>query len=98
MPSEMYGSLHSRLTPIAIALFFLVLAFIYLRGWYNLRTSLPKAVGLWRLAAFMSAVLVTWVVLATPLAHLDHQSLTAHMVQHLVLMTVAAPLMLLGEP
>ena len=98
MPAEMYGGFHSRLTPTAIALFFPVLAFIYSRGWYSLRSELPKAVGLWRFAAFMSAVLFIWVVSATPLAHLDHQFLTAHMVQHLVLMTLAAPLILLGQP
>src|SRR6516225_711628 len=98
MPSEKYGGLHSRLTPMAIAVSFLLLSFIYLRGWYNLRTTLPKSVGLWRFAAFAIAVLLTWVVLATPFAHLDHRLLTAHMAQHLVLMSLAAPLMLLGEP
>jgi len=35
-------------------------------------------------------------VLVSPLAHLDHHLLTAHMVQHLLLMIVAAPLILLG--
>jgi putative membrane protein len=36
-----------------------------------------------------------WVVVASPVAHLDHYLLTAHMAQHLVLMLVAAPLILL---
>jgi len=39
-----------------------------------------------------------WAVVASPLAHLDHHLLTAHMLQHLVLMLVAAPLILLGTP
>lgn len=39
-----------------------------------------------------------YAVTATPLAMLDHEFLTAHMVQHLLLMTVAAPLILLGDP
>jgi putative membrane protein len=34
----------------------------------------------------------------SPLAALDHQLLTVHMVQHLLLMTIAAPLILLGAP
>jgi putative membrane protein len=34
--------------------------------------------------------------MASPLAHLDHHSLVAHMAQHLILMLVAAPLILLG--
>jgi len=37
-----------------------------------------------------------WTAVASPLAHLDHHLLTAHMVQHLVLMIVAAPLILSG--
>lgn len=36
--------------------------------------------------------------LLLPLARLDHEWLTAHMVQHLVLMTLAGPLIVLGEP
>lgn len=38
------------------------------------------------------------VVVASPVAHLDHYLLTAHMAQHLVLMLVAAPLILRGAP
>jgi len=39
---------------------------------------------------------VLWIAVASPLAHLDHHLLTAHMVQHLLIMLVAAPLILLG--
>jgi putative membrane protein len=35
---------------------------------------------------------------ASPLAALDHELLSVHMVQHLLLMAVAPPLMLLGRP
>lgn len=94
----MYGGLQSWLTPAANGFFLLVLVLIYSRGWYHLRAELPNAVSVWRFAAFLSAVLLIWGVLATPFAHLDHRSLTAHMVQHLVLMTLAAPMILLGEP
>jgi putative membrane protein len=52
----------------------------------------------WRPAAFVSGVFSLWVAVGSPLATLDHQFLTAHMVQHLLLMTVAAPLILLGAP
>lgn len=38
------------------------------------------------------------VVVASPVAHLDHHLLTAHMAQHLVLMLITAPLILLGAP
>ena len=39
----------------------------------------------WRLAAFISGVLSLWVATASRLAPLDHEMLTAHMVQHLLL-------------
>lgn len=35
-------------------------------------------------------------IIASPLGHLDHHLLTAHMAQHLLLMLVAAPLILVG--
>ena len=52
----------------------------------------------WRLAAFLSGLIAVWAAAGSPLATMDHHSLTAHMAQHLLLMTVAAPLMLLGAP
>lgn len=49
-----------------------------------------------RLAAFESGLLVLWIAVGSPLAHWDHEDLTAHMVQHLLIMTIAAPLLLWG--
>lgn len=37
-----------------------------------------------------------WLTAASPLAHLDHHLLTAHMAMHLLIMTLAAPLILFG--
>jgi putative membrane protein len=75
-----------------------LLSLVYLRGWYRLRSSPPNVLPVWRLAAFAGGVLSLWVALESPLAALDHQLLTFHMVQHLLLMTVSAPLILLGAP
>jgi cytochrome c oxidase assembly factor CtaG len=47
---------------------------------------------------FLSGLLSIWIALGSPLARLDHQWLTAHMAQHLLLMTVGAPLVLSGAP
>jgi putative membrane protein len=44
----------------------------------------------------MGGVATLLLVVASPAAHLDHHLLTAHMAQHLILMLVAAPLILLG--
>lgn len=73
-------------------------ALVYLRGWLSLRRAFPNLIAGWRLAAFTSGLFAAWTVLGSPLATLDHQSLTIHMMKHLVLMTIAAPLVLAGAP
>jgi putative membrane protein len=92
MSPEMHGSTASW--PI----FTDVLAFIYLRGWFRLSKVGDSNASAWRATAFLSGELVVSALLASPLARLDHQWLTAHMLQHLMLMTFAAPLILSGEP
>jgi cytochrome c oxidase assembly factor CtaG len=83
---------------LAAAFSLVVTALLYLRGWLYLRNALPNLIPVWRLAAFMFGLVSVWTVVASPLATLDHQSLTIHMVKHLLLMTVAAPLVLAGSP
>src|SRR5689334_17821421 len=74
----------------------LVLAGVGVRGWMRRRRSGPLR-G-WRLAAWLAGLGLVWLATASPLAGLDRALLTAHMLKHLVLMTVAAPLLLLSEP
>jgi putative membrane protein len=76
----------------------MMLAFCYSCAWYQMWKAQPTLVGVGRVWAFMSGLLLFAGVIATPLASIDHHSLTGHMVQHLVLMTLAAPLILLGKP
>jgi putative membrane protein len=71
-------------------------ALIYLRGWVRVRRLDRDSVAGWQSASFTLGLLFIWVATASPLAALDHQMLTAHMVQHLLLMTFAPPLILLG--
>ena len=49
-----------------------------------------------RLSALIAGIAAVWMAVDSPVAHLDHRLLTAHMVQHLLLMVVAAPLILIG--
>ncbi|MEI9938625.1 MAG: cytochrome c oxidase assembly protein [Pseudomonadota bacterium] len=51
-----------------------------------------------RLAAFLVGLLALWVAMASPIAQLDLGHLTGHMIQHLLIMTVGAPLVLWAEP
>jgi putative membrane protein len=73
-------------------------ALLYLRGWLGIRSQDHSKVEAWRAGSFVFGLLFIWIATATPLAALDHQMLTAHMVQHLLLMTLAPPLILLGMP
>lgn len=83
---------------LAITSTLVVTAWVYLRGWLALRSAFPNLIAGWRLAAFLSGLVVVWVAVGSPLATLDHQLLTIHMLKHLLLMTVAAPLILAGAP
>lgn len=74
----------------------LALAVAGLRGWVRGRRRRPLP-G-WRLAAWLAGLGLVWLATASPLAGLDRALLTAHMLKHLVLMTVAAPLLLVSEP
>jgi putative membrane protein len=96
MSSAMHGSTTSWSVFIVVAL--VVVAFIYLRGWYRLSKARQSEAKVWRASAFLGGDLLLAAAIVSPLARLDHHWLTAHMVQHLVLMTLAAPLILLGEP
>lgn len=79
---------------MAIAL--LLAAAVYWRGWLHLRPT--NAISLARAAAFFSGLLCIWIAAASALAEWDEQLLSVHMLQHLLLMTAAPPLLLLGAP
>jgi putative membrane protein len=79
---------------LAIALTTLV----YLRGWYLLRCAGFPLLPSWRLWAFLAGLFALWVALASPMDVFNSWLLTAHMIQHMVLMMIAPPLILLGAP
>lgn len=67
--------------------------------WWYLRTA--RRMSSWppqRRAAFTSGVAVGFLALATPVASYAHALFSVHMVQHLLLTLVCAPLLLLGAP
>jgi len=86
------------MSSLLVTLALVVVEFVYLRGWYRLHNAIPRLLSVWRLAAFFCGFLGLWAVVASPIATMDHHLLTAHMAQHLLLMTVSAPLILLGAP
>jgi cytochrome c oxidase assembly factor CtaG/polyferredoxin len=79
------------LDPRAIVLL-LTCGIIYLRGWLRDRRDQS------RLLSFSACLLVLFVATESPLDSLDNLFLSAHMTQHLLLMMIAPPLLLLSRP
>ncbi len=71
---------------------------IYCRGWWNLHRRDPARWHWDRLAAFLGGLAALLLALASPVEPLAALLLQAHMVQHLLLMMVAPPLIWLGDP
>jgi putative membrane protein len=72
--------------------------FEYLLGWVPLRLLSRTAIPTWRAASFFLGLFLVWMACGSSLAAYDHSLLTVHMIKHLLLMTFAPPLILLGEP
>jgi putative membrane protein len=62
------------------------------------RAGYGKAIPYHRVAAFLGGLLAVAAALMSPLAGLSAALFSAHMVQHLVLILVAAPLLVVGTP
>jgi cytochrome c oxidase assembly factor CtaG len=71
---------------------------VYLRGWSILHRSSASRFPIWRALAFSGGLVSFWVAIASPLDAFSGFLLSAHMVQHLLLMSVVPPLILLGTP
>jgi putative membrane protein len=98
MPPEAQSILKEWSPPIIINVVIILTAVFYLRGWLSLRRSSPDLFPPWRLAAFLAGMFSLWIAIGSPLAAFDEASLTVHMVQHILLMLVVPPLILLGAP
>src|SRR5215468_5077542 len=83
---------------VFLTLILVFTAFLYLRGWLSLRSNSLKVPSAWRAVSFLLGLFLIWVAAASPMASLDHELLIIHMLQHLLLMTLAPPLIWVGEP
>ena len=83
---------------VLLALVLFSLAYRYLRGWLLLRSNSSSVIQRWRAAGFLLGLILIWTACGSPLAAYDHSLLTFHMIKHLLLMTVAPALILLGDP
>jgi putative membrane protein len=71
---------------------------VYLRGWWATQKTRSQELPAWRAAAFTAGIGALWMALASPIEALDDALLSAHMLQHFILMSVAPPLIILGAP
>lgn len=72
---------------------------LYWRGvGYSRRVGLARHLAWWRELAFAVGLLVVFVALDGPMDNAADRSLSVHMVQHELLVMVAAPLLLMGAP
>jgi cytochrome c oxidase assembly factor CtaG len=94
----MPGASDSWSFPVGLTAALLLFALIYLRGWMRLRRVASTTIPPWRAAAFALGLVALWVAVASPLAAMDHALLLAHMVQHLLIASVAPPLIWLSAP
>jgi putative membrane protein len=98
MTPDAHEILRSWSPSVAVNLIFFLTILVYLRGWFRVRRVLPDLISVWHLAAFLGGVCSLWIAIGSPLEAFDDESLSVHMVQHLLLMAVAPPLVLLGAP
>jgi len=82
-----------------VVLVLVTLASVYASGWWRLREAgYGRLARTWGLILYLSGLAVVGVALLSPIAELAHVLLSAHMIQHLLLMMFGAPLLLLGNP
>jgi cytochrome c oxidase assembly factor CtaG len=98
MPPVSQAVLLSWSVPPAATFALVLAAVVYLRGWLLMRNAGVPFVPLWRAVSFLLGLLSLWIALASPLDTFSGLVLTAHMLQHMMLMMLAPPLILLGAP
>lgn len=76
----------------------LVAAVVYFRGWLAIRKTRPKLFPAWRFGLFLLGLTVLWLAIGSPMDAFADAMLSAHMIEHLMLMSMVPPLLLLANP
>jgi cytochrome c oxidase assembly factor CtaG/polyferredoxin len=98
MPDVSNAIFSSWSIPFEPTLALVLTAALYLRGWLKLRRIAPRRFDGSRLSCFLGGLLALFIAISSPLDSFGNLLLQVHMVQHLVFMMVAPPLLLLGNP
>jgi putative membrane protein len=97
----MHGSIDSWSYAAALAAALLIIAEAYTRGCLRLhRTAptLPVSLLMWRAGALVLGLGALWIAVAPPIGAVALEQLSVHMVQHILLGTIAPPLIWLSAP
>jgi len=84
--------------PIWLTASIVATAAVYVRGWFAIRRTRPAQFDDMRLASFLAGLAVLWLSIGSPMDGFADALLSAHMVEHLLLMSVVPPLLLYGLP
>jgi cytochrome c oxidase assembly factor CtaG len=98
MPPELKAIFEQWSPPVFLTTMVLLSAIVYTRGWLAIRKTRPAQFPASRLAAFLSGLALLWIALGSPMDGFADALLSAHMVEHLLLMSFVPPLLLLGDP
>jgi putative membrane protein len=98
MPPEYRAVFAEWSLPVFLTGMLVLTAILYVRGWFAIRRTRPALFPAWRLAAFLLGLATTWIAIGSPMDGFADALLSAHMVEHLLLMSFVPPLLLLGYP
>ena len=98
MTPDAQAILESWSAPVGVNVSLFLAALVYTKGWLHLHKTFPNLISAWRFAAFFAGIISLSIAVGSPLDAFDDVSLSVHMVQHLLLMAIAPPLILLGAP
>src|ERR1700679_3971496 len=98
MPPEYRAIFADWSPPVFLTTTVVLVAVVYVRGWFVIRRTRAAQFPAWRLAAFVLGLATIWVSIGSPLDGFADALLSAHMIEHLLLMSFVPPLLLLGQP
>ena len=84
--------------PIWLTVSIALTAMVYVRGWVAIRKTRRGQFTEMRLASFVGGLMVLWLAIGSPMDGFADALLSAHMVEHLLLMSIVPPMLLWGLP
>ena len=76
-------------------IFFVTIMFLYIRG---LKSFKKKPVKTWQIVAFFTGVMINITALSPPIDPLSDRLFFMHMIQHMAIILLGSPLMIMGAP